>query len=736
MRIFTLILGTAGLLLLIGTYAGKMVFTETPLISSLDLGFFLGFVFCCATGLFFLLHIKRFGEDAALFEEFDEPVFIINQRNRTLECINRATLDLFEFRREDLFRRPASHLFAGNEALIDKLFDVQSRPNTTVKQTASAMRKNGSLVTMQLSVRAIRYHGENCVMVNGRDMSEKNRILEEQARLAAILESNTSGLYACNREGIITNWNKAATKILGYRTKEILGKPFMTLIKEENRDTRWKWYQELLLGKLIAPHEEEAIHKNGKIAYLHMDVSPIRDLEGNVIGTSALFRDIGKNKESEKELKENSQRLQIVLQTAQLGLWDYDCTNDSFRFLSLRNREAFIDNAQGIKWNYQKIVNLIHPFDRQQSEIEFQRFLQSPLEDQLNLTVRIRTKDDVYRWARVTGQATERDENGLPAKVIGVSQDMSKEIAERQREESEKLRIKTLLAWSERTNASREDIIDFTLQKAVELSDSPLGLIGEINKQTNQLSISWFIPGVWPSRTGGLTVSKITTERFTITGSPLWTKAIHTREPVTINNPNLDVKDRDFFGKHNPIERYMTIPILEEGRVAGIVMVANKEEGYATHDVIELQLLAQGMWSHIRKIELESERKKAELEKNIILENLQEGVICVAKDHRVTYANRSICEFIGKSVEEIVGHVYNETDPNVDLLEPICVLQEAMQMKQPCHKEIVTAEGHRYEISANPICDEQGELFRVVETISALSAEDATPYFVEGTSEN
>ena len=102
---------------------------------------------------------------------------------------------------------------------------------------------------------------------------------------------------------------------------------------------------------------------------------------------------------------------------------------------------------------------------------------------------------------------------------------------------------------------------------------------------------------------------KTRTNNFDISGSALWTKAVHAGEPVVSNAPSLNDQDRDFFGKHNSIERYMTIPILDEGQVAGVVMVANKEEGYASHDVIELQLLAQGMWSHIRKIELENAPK-------------------------------------------------------------------------------------------------------------------------------
>lgn len=727
MRTIIFILGTIGLFMLLGAHGGKMFFGDAFTSYSLNFVFYLGFAFCCVTWFLAVCCIKRFNEDAGLFEEIGESVIIIDRNTRTVMCINQVTINLLGFRREDLLYRPASHMFAGNETIVDKLLEVEhSDPNISINKTVSAMRKDGSLIEMQLSTRPVRYHGSNCIMINGRDMSENRKAMEDQARLAAILESNVSGLCATDREGMIINWNKAATRILGYRAKEVLGKPFMMIVREENREERWKSYKMLLEGHMVPPYEGEAIHKNGKNIYIHMDASPIYDATGKVIGVSALFRDIGKDKENERELEESSQQLDIVLQTAELGLWEYDCANEALVVLSDLSQELFGYDSYETSLHYQKVAGLIHPLDRQQSELEFQRVLQSKMDDDLSLTVRFQANSGSYRWVSINGKVIERNTKGYPEKIIGISQDVSKEIARKQHEESEKLRIKTLLAWSERTSASREDILDFTLEKAVELTNSQLGLIGQIDPENKQISVSWLIQGVWPQKTGGMTTQKTTAERFAINGSPLWTKAIHTGEPAANNNPNIDSEDRNFFGVHNPIEKYMTVPILEDGEIAGVVMVANKEENYASHDVIELQLLAQGMWGHLRKIEIENARKKIEQEKNIILDNLQEGVLCVAKDHRITYANHVACEIVRRVPEEFIGHEYDEPCTSPDYENAMGIMHDAILTKKTSHKEIVASDGNRYDVTAHPVCDEQGEIFRVVETFFALSPEDAS----------
>ncbi|MGD9127223.1 MAG: PAS domain S-box protein, partial [Planctomycetia bacterium] len=695
--------------------------------SALNFGFLLGFFLCCIVWLTSIFHFKRTTEDAGLFEEMSEAVFIIDCHHRTILCVNKATVDLLGFQRHDLIHRAASHLFAGNETVVDKLLDTKNfKKDGTSTQMVSTMRKDGSLIDMHFVVRSVRYHGAHCVLVSGRDVSTKLKVIEDQARLSAILESSTSGLCACDREGIIVNWNRAAARILGYRPKDVIGKPFMILVTKEQHKKRWEMFQTLIKGKVIPPYEGKAVHKDGRTVYVHMDVAPIRNENGEVIGISAIFRDIGDSIKTQRELKEKEERLQMAFQAAEVSLWDYDCDTDTLHILSEYSSTFLGYDYDDTEWSFARVSGMIHPKDRQQSEIKFQQALTSTSDEPFSFTSRFLTKKGSYRWINVTGQVSERNEDGSPKRVIGLNRDMSQKMLERQREECERLRLKTLLAWSERSDATRKDILEFTLQKSVDLTSSPLGLIGEVDETKEQLNVTWLIQGVWPSKTGRLAGHEATAEQFAINGSPLWTKAVLTGEPMIANAPDLDAKDRNFFGVHNPIERYLAVPIIEEGRIAGVVMVANKEEDYAIHDVIELQLLAQGMWNHMHKIDVENSRKKLELEHNIILENLQEGVICFNQNCQATYVNRFACEVFGRSPEEIIGRVSDDAELGEKYCDIIRVSQEVLQTKKACYKEIVSSDGQRYNVKAMPVLDEEGELFHVVETFYILCAQNVS----------
>jgi len=58
---------------------------------------------------------------------------------------------------------------------------------------------------------------------------------EQQARLASIVESSDDAIVSKDLNGIVRTWNPAAQRVLGYREREIIGRPVMLLIPPTRR---------------------------------------------------------------------------------------------------------------------------------------------------------------------------------------------------------------------------------------------------------------------------------------------------------------------------------------------------------------------------------------------------------------------------------------------------------------------------------------------------------------------
>ena len=57
-----------------------------------------------------------------------------------------------------------------------------------------------------------------------RDVTEQRKTFEVFQRMAAMVESSDDAIIGETLEGVITSWNPAAARMLGYSSEEIIGK--------------------------------------------------------------------------------------------------------------------------------------------------------------------------------------------------------------------------------------------------------------------------------------------------------------------------------------------------------------------------------------------------------------------------------------------------------------------------------------------------------------------------------
>src|SRR5271167_4993966 len=132
-------------------------------------------------------------------------------------------------------------------------------------------------------------------------LSDPNTGLDSGAHLAAIIESSDDIIVSKTLEGIITSWNPAAERILGYTAEEAIGQHIRLVIPPE----RWAEEDDVLArirrGERVDHFETERRAKNGNRLQISLTVSPVRDGDGRIIGASKVARDITDRKRSEVE---------------------------------------------------------------------------------------------------------------------------------------------------------------------------------------------------------------------------------------------------------------------------------------------------------------------------------------------------------------------------------------------------------------------------------------------------
>ena len=109
---------------------------------------------------------------------------------------------------------------------------------------------------------------------------------------AMLVESSDDAIIGMNRQSEITTWNRAAQRLYGHASDDVVGKNIAFLLPQDRLDEL-----ELVLGRVAdgagAQHyETKRVHQEGRVIDVAVTVSPIRDRDGTIVGTSTIQRDI------------------------------------------------------------------------------------------------------------------------------------------------------------------------------------------------------------------------------------------------------------------------------------------------------------------------------------------------------------------------------------------------------------------------------------------------------------
>ncbi len=132
--------------------------------------------------------------------------------------------------------------------------------------------------------------------------AEARETAKQLSELAAIVASSDDGILSKDLNGIITSWNDAATRILGYKADEMIGTSILKLIPKHLHSDETTIIENIRAGRRVEHFETVRLTKGGELIDVSLTVSPVKDAEGRVIGASKILRDISTRKRMERSL--------------------------------------------------------------------------------------------------------------------------------------------------------------------------------------------------------------------------------------------------------------------------------------------------------------------------------------------------------------------------------------------------------------------------------------------------
>lgn len=251
----------------------------------------------------------------------------------------------------------------------------------------------------------------------------KQKIEESEKRFRdAVHQAPVAMVIFRGKNNIVEMVNEPYLELVNKTEAEFLGKPlFESLVEAEKAvgsiikniyETEQPFYGYEFPVTLLRYGKKE-------VAYFNFVYHPLK--EGNeVTGIMAIATDVTANFTAKRALKENEQRLNIVIEASELGVWELDLLTKETK-VSDRALEILGLTKQQ-KVNPDQLISKMHPDDLHIRKAAFKTALKVG-----TLQYEIRTiVDDVIHWIEAKGKVFYDLEN-KPVRIIGTLRDVSEE---------------------------------------------------------------------------------------------------------------------------------------------------------------------------------------------------------------------------------------------------------------------------------------------------------------------
>lgn len=274
---------------------------------------------------------------------------------------------------------------------------------------------------------------------------------ESEERFRSTFEQAAVGIAHVCADGCFIRVNQKFCDIVGYTREELLTLSFRDITHPDDLEASQKLVRKFLSGEI----RSYSIEKR----YIRGDKSPIwvnltTSSYGRISDSSFYFisvvQDISEQKKMIKTLKENEERLNLVLFASNHGFWDWNITTGDMYLSEIwaKNLGYTLDE---IEPNISVLENICHPADLPPVMKELTAHIEGhAASPYYHMEHRFRTKSGEWRWFLSRGKVVLRDRNGRGLRMMGTASDITPSKLAQEK-------ISSLLSELERSNKELEN---------------------------------------------------------------------------------------------------------------------------------------------------------------------------------------------------------------------------------------------------------------------------------------
>ncbi len=508
----------------------------------------------------------------------------------------------------------------------------------------------------------VAFRGEKNLTGNGKTLSpspapaQKPGGPEELLFYEKLFENAQEGVVIADQEGRILKFNNEFCRMFGFRPEEVSGRTIDSLIvPREEFSIGSSITEEVAKGERVCL-ETVRRRKDGQPIFVSIIASPLF-IDGQLVAIFGIYRDISEQKRVLDELLRSEKRFQDIALSSADWIWEVN-QEGVYTFASGRVKQILGYEPEAILGKT--------PFDLMPEE-EAKRVRE--LFNQLWAEKKAIT--DLENWNQTKdGRLVCLLTNGVPilnekGELVGY-RGMDKDITERKQAESQILTQKKLLEGINKlfqkvlSAESDADVALSCLDIAEELTDSPLGFIGEVNAK-GQFDVLTMNRAAWSECRMEHDEPSLLLKDMRIRG--LWSLPIKDGKSHLINSPASHPLSVGTPKGHPELTCLLCVPLKHGEKVSGVIVLANKKSGYTTDDMNAIESLGTVFMEALNRKRTEKAIQDESEKLAAIISGIEEGIAFADHEETILEVNDYFLQFFGKKREEVIGRKLWEFHP-------------------------------------------------------------------------
>jgi PAS domain S-box-containing protein len=442
---------------------------------------------------------------------------------------------------------------------------------------------NGDTVVTEASLHLVRDADSGHLLLHGvsRDISERrdftHQLEQSRLNLRVILDSTDETIAMIEADGCINAINRIGAARFGGNPQTIVGANLYALLPPEIALMRKQKIDEALTTGLPLTIEDQRNER-----WFRTRIYPITDDKPRVVIYAV---DITDERAAEQRIAESEQRYRNLFENSISPMLIIDPADGR-----IVDANAAASHFYG--WPPEALVGMsIHTINTLPAEKIETEIAAAHTEERNHFLFRHRIADGTLRDVEVfSGPIQIGDRSLLYSIVIDVSN---------QRRNTRRIQALLDIAAVDFSSLSEEEFLNRGLEHAEAVTNSAIGFLHFVNEDQETIELVTWTAGALRGCTAGHD------SHYPISQAGIWADCFRDKKAVVFNDyPNYTAKHGLPEG-HAHLQRLISVPVIEEGKVRMMIGVGNKAEDYGDADIETVQLIGNDLWRIVRRARAE-----------------------------------------------------------------------------------------------------------------------------------